>query len=83
MLPLASRFFSVPLSDPLLAFIPLFVFVSLFFTLLSSSLPLSLSLFPSLPHPFCLLQINYALIYAQLSSQGTVLHIYHPYSWVE
>lgn len=53
-----------------------------FFLFSLSSLPLSLSHSPSfppfLPHPLCLLQINYALIYAQLPSQGTVLHIYHP-----
>lgn len=66
------------LSDPLLAFIPLFVFVSLFPIF---SHPLSPLALPS--SSLCLSQINYALIYAQLSSQGTLLHIYHPYSWAE
>lgn len=67
-----SIFSCCSFSDLPLAFIPPF---ACFFLL-------SLSLFPFLARPRCLLQINFALIYAPLSSQGSVLHIHHLHSWV-
>lgn len=62
--------------SPHFSFPPLFLwstllllFVFVFLSILFFSTPLSLSPSPSFPRPLCLPQINYPLIYAQLSSE--------------